>query len=223
MGKIMDSKIIFWRGAWAVSVVKCLRSANVPVGKFERLLPTRTSAFPGRSASRSVSGYFLFLTKNFHSILGEVAVGGDDWHAVEHGGGQDEAIGRIAVMPWEAVGLKCNSSGNFIDPDVMVCDDLLKPCLGFFWKFQLGFGGLKTDFPSAYRRNANQTGLVDSFFGLFAQVVMTGCEPEKTACVKENGFRHSPIPRWLACSGHHEFELGKGDCVECSVRANSKA
>ncbi len=42
----------------------------------------------------------LFSTKNFHSILGEVSIGGDDWHAVEHGRGDDKPIGGIVMMPW---------------------------------------------------------------------------------------------------------------------------
>jgi hypothetical protein len=70
---------------------------------------------------------------------------------LKQGSGYDEAISGIAVMPWEAVGLKSDTSGNFIDPEVMVCDDLLKPSLGLFWKLQLSSGGLETDFPSAYR------------------------------------------------------------------------
>ena len=98
--------------------------------------------------------FCVLSTKNFNSILGEVAIGGDDWHAVKQGSGYDEAISGIAVMPWEAVGLKSDTSGNFIDPEVMVCDDLLKPSLGLFWKLQLASGGLETDFPSAYRGNS---------------------------------------------------------------------
>ena len=181
--------------------------------------------FLGSRAWGSGFGQFAvwFLTKNFNAILGEVAIRGDDWHAVEHGRGDDKPIGGIAMMPWEAVGLESDTSGNFIDPEVMVCDDLLKPSLGFFWKFQLGFGGLETDFPSAYRRNADQTGLVNSLFSIFAEIFMTGCEPEKSAGIEEDGFRHSPIPRWLVFEGHHEFELEKGACAECSVRGNLTA
>jgi hypothetical protein len=109
-----------------------------------------------RSASLFFSRWLFFIfcvlsTKNFNSILGEVAIGGDDWHAVKHGSGYDEAIGGIAVVPWEAVGLKSDISRNFIDPDVMVCDYLLKPSLRLFWKLQLASGGLETDFPSTYR------------------------------------------------------------------------
>jgi hypothetical protein len=99
--------------------------------------------------------FCVLSTKNFNSILGEVAIGGHDRHVVKQGSGYDEAIGGIAVMPWEAVGLKSDISRNFIDSEVMVRDDLLKPSLGLFWKLQLASGGLETDFPSAYRRNSD--------------------------------------------------------------------
>jgi hypothetical protein len=118
-----------------------------------KLLPRRTSAFLGSRAWGSGFGQYAvwFLTKNFNAILGEVSIGGDDWHAVKHGRGDDKPICGIVMIPWEAVGLESDPSGNFMGSEVMVCDDLLKPSLGFFWKFQLASGGLETDFPSAYR------------------------------------------------------------------------
>jgi hypothetical protein len=148
----MDDKIIFW--------VWCARCRAGPVAAVYdcRGLPVQTPAeedlgVPGQSRLGFRIRIFAvwFLTKNFNSVLGEVAIRGDDCHTVKLGRGDDKPICGIAMVPWEAVGLKSDTSGNFMDPEVMVCDDLLKPSLGLFWKLQLASGGLETDFPSAYR------------------------------------------------------------------------